>query len=59
MKVTNDDDEEEDWCDDDEAHEGIMCVRVLSEAGSDHNLWRTPPLEYFGHESCITHPVQY
>lgn len=48
VKVTNDNEEEENWSDDDEAQKGNkvqshMCVCVLSEAGSDQNLWRTPP----------------
>lgn len=43
VKVTNDDEEKENWNNHDEAYECDEVVCVLSEAGSDQNLWRNPP----------------
>lgn len=62
VKVTNDDEEKENWSDDDEAHKGdevqsyiYVCVsRLRLEV---IRICGGPLLGFFGHESCLTHPV--
>lgn len=61
VKVTNDDEEKGNWSDDDEAHKGNgvqfsnVCASCLKLEVI--RIYGRPLLGFFGHESCLTHPV--
>lgn len=60
VKVTNDDDEEEEnWIDDDEACKRFTLICVSEARLEVIRVCSGPLLRFFGHESCLTHPVQH